>query len=328
MPDDELFAAAAADALQTPEQIEAQARRMLTDSKAREAVTRFFVQWLEIEHVMDVIKDAEAFPEFDEELRRAMLDETEAFIDDFVWGDDPTLDTLMTASHTFVNGRLADFYGIEGVTGSDFVRVDLPAERARGVLGHGSLLSTHGSPSLSSPVLRGMFVRSRLLCQEIPDPPADLMVVPPDPEPGLPTRELYGQHTEDPSCAGCHQLMDPIGFGFENFDSVRRYREREQGQPIDASGELVGTMDIDGPFDGLDQLSERLAGSEDLRRCVTYQWFRHAFNRQESNASRCSTDAMTEALNSTGNNVRELMVALTRTDAFRYRRLVDSAEEQ
>jgi hypothetical protein len=325
MPDDELLNAAADGALQTPEQIEAQARRMLNDPRAREAVTRFFIQWLEVEGIRDVIKDTQQYPEFDDGLRESMLRETELFIEDVIWSDDPSLDALLTAPYTYVDRDLASFYGIEGVDSDGFVKVALPNTRAGGILGQGSLLASHASPSQSSPVLRGKFVRTRVLCQEVPDPPAELNVAAPDPEPGLTTRELYKEHTQDDFCAGCHQLMDPIGFGFEHFDAAGLYRAEEQGKPIDSSGEFVGT-DVDGEFDGVEELAMLLSSSDEVRSCVAKQWFRYGFNRLESEENVCTVQAMTEALAASNNDLRELLIALTRTDAFRYRRAIQTVE--
>ena len=199
--------------------------------------------------------------------------------------------------------------------------------RALGILGHASLLAGHAPPTQSSPVERGAMVRTRMLCQTIPDPPADLMVVPPDPAPGLTTRERYGQHTADPFCSGCHQLMDPIGFGFEHFDTVGKYRSHEEGKPIDATGNLIGSIDADGEFDGLDELSVKLAASEDLRRCLSNKWFEFAFKRPGSTDSVCSVNVLNDALAQSNNDLRELMVALTRTDAFRFRAAIVAGEE-
>ena len=120
--------------------------------------------------------------------------------------------------------------------------------------------------------------------------------------------------------------MDPIGFGFENYDAVGLYRTQEEGKPIDATGELVGTGDIDGEFDGLEELSELLAGSEHVRSCVAGQWFRYGFNRLESDQDTCTVGVMTDALRHSNNDLRELLVALTRTDSFRIRRAIQTGE--
>ena len=322
MPDQALFDAAAADALETTAQVEAQARRMLTDDKARKGITQFFMQWFEVESILDALKDDAAFPDFDDEVREAMLAETEAFVEHVIWEDGASLDTLLDAPYTFVNERLAEFYGIEGVTGDAFVQVDTEGVRPNGILGHGSLLAAHATPSTSSPVLRGMFVRSRMFCQDVPPPPPNLEVIPPDPEPGLTTRELYeSQHAEEDYCAGCHRMMDPIGFGFEHFDAVGLFRDTEVGKPIDDSGHLVGT-DVDGDFDGIEGLTDVLTESDQVRECVANQWFRFAFGRMETLEDTCSTKVMVDALADTDNDLIELVVALTRSDSFRFRHAI------
>jgi hypothetical protein len=326
MPDDELFAAAEAGELGAPEQVAAHARRMLDDEQARPAIASFFDQWLEIASLDEASKDTELFPEFNAAMRRSMRGETRAFVEHVLFEGDGRLHTLFTAPYTFADARLAELYGIEGVTGDAFVQVDTdPGERA-GLLTHASLLATHALANQSSPVLRGKYVRERLLCQPIPPPPDGLMVVAPDPAPGLSTRERWAAHSTDPSCSGCHRLMDPIGFGFEHYDAIGQYREMDDGRPVDARGELLAAGDVTGAFEGVPELAERLAASPEVADCMTAQWFQFALGRPEVDDDGCSLSSLADVMEASGGDVRELIVAIVSTDAFLYRRAAPGEE--
>jgi hypothetical protein len=323
MPDEELFALAATDALATPEAVAEHARRMLDDPRSREAVGRFISQWLHLD-LEGVEKDPELYPQFDDALRASMAASIEAFIDHVMWEQNGSLTELLTADYAFVDERLAAIYGIEGVTGDALVRRDVNTAERLGLLTHPALLSVLSLPNQSSPVERGAFVRQQLFCQHLPPPPEDLVVVPPDPDPSMSTRDRFIAHREDPACAGCHQLMDPIGFGLENYDAIGMYRlEEENGQPVDARGELFET-DQDGPFEGGTELSSRLSESEMVRRCVTEQWFRFTFGRTQSAEEECMLDDVYTAFEASDWDIREALIALTRTDAFLYRRAEES----
>ena len=319
MPDDALFAAAAADELETGEQLAAQARRMLEDPKAREAMRHFYLRWLELD-LESVSKDPESFPEWDEDLARSMETEVAMRIDHVLWEGEGTFEELMTAPYTFVDGRLAELYGIEGVTGDEFVRVELDPEQRPGLLTLPGLRAMHAHTNQSSPVLRGKFIRERVLCQHLPPPPPDLVVTAPEPSPDQSTRERFERHRSDPTCASCHQLMDPIGYGFENFDAIGRFRTTDEGRAIDASGEIVSTDSTDSTFSDAAELQALLAGSEDVQRCVTVQWFRNALRRTESRDDSCAIDEVQAAFEESGHDLRELVVALVQTDFFMYRR--------
>ena len=319
MPDDELIGLAATDALQDPTVLEAQARRMIDHQYARAAVVEFFMQWFELTELHEASKSAVVFPMYDAALVDDLLEETRHYIEDLIWNRDARLESLFTGTHTFVNARLANFYGIEGVRGNAFVEMPLPDERGPGILGQAAFLATQATPTDSSPVLRGLFVRQRLLCQPVSDPPDDLVIVVPDPDPDLTTRERYAAHTEDPTCFSCHQYMDSIGFGFEEYDAVGHFRTHENGHPIDASGEITFTQDIDGEFYGLDGLTSALAESQQVRECVADQWFRYAFARFEDETDTCSSQVLYDSLHESGGDLRELLVALTTTRAFRFR---------
>lgn len=318
MPDDALFAAAEQGSLATPAQIEAQARRMLEDPKAHEAVANFHEQWLDYDRIANVGKDAATYPSWSPEIGSLMHEETRQFLDDVVFGPSGGLGALLTSPTTFLNEKLATFYGVTGATGEGFQRVTLdPAQRA-GVLTLGTLLTINAHSNQTSPVHRGKLVRERLLCANIPPPPPNVMVKAPEPDPNSTARQRFAQHSMDPSCKGCHTLMDPIGFGFESFDGMGRFRTVDGSAPIDASGDLVGT-DVDGHFNGVSELAAKLSQSQQVASCYATQWFRFAYGRGESDADTCSLAALRTRLQASSGNIKELLVALTQTDAFLYR---------
>lgn len=317
MPDDELFAAAETTQLSTPEQIAVQARRLLDDPRAHAAIGNFHQQWLDYERIANVGKDATLFPEWSSGIGALMQEETRAFLDDavFVGGD---LMSLLTSSSSFLNAELAGFYGVTGPTGADFEKVALdPAQRA-GVLTLGTLLTVNAHSNQTSPVHRGLLVRERFLCDVVPPPPPDVMVQAPEPNPTSTARQRFAEHSVNPACGGCHSLMDSLGFGFENYDALGRYRAQDNGVDIDASGQLTNT-DIDGPFNGVVDLASKLSQSQDVKDCYVKQWFRFAYGRGETTSDTCSLATLSDRFAASDGNIKELLVSLTQTDAFLYR---------
>jgi len=328
MPDPALFAAADADELRTPAQIEAQARRMLKAPRAREAVKNFHRQWLKLDDIIPRIaangKDFDIYPDYRAKYLPLWQTEAEAFFDHAIFEEDASVEALFTASYSMMNKELADFYGVSGPTGDEFVRVELDPTRYAGFLTQAGLLALHASPDRSSPIHRGLFVRETLLCQS-PPPPPDIVPEAPNVDESQTTREQFTEHSEDALCSGCHRLMDPLGFGFEHFDGIGRYRSNEWGLPIDASGELIST-DVDGPYNGAVELAHALGSSEQVKNCVATQWFRFGYGRVETEADTCSMDVIREAFAAANYDVKELIIALTMTDAFRYRHVVRPTE--
>ena len=319
MPDDALLAAAAAGELSTPEEVEAQARRMLDDDRAREMVAHFSEQWLGYHGLAVASKDPDLFPEWTTGIADKQVAETNAFVDHVMFEDDATLATMLTAPYTFVDAELAAYYGIDAPAGAGMVQVTPEDQETAGILSQGSILTVFAKPNQTNPISRGLFVREHLLCQIPPPPPDDVDINPPQPDPDATTREQYDQHRSDPACAGCHVLFDPVGFGFENFDAIGRWRETENGKPIDASGELAAT-DVNGEFYGVAELGERLGQSEMVADCVARQWFRFANGRTESDDNdQCSLDQIRGSFEESGYDLRELLVSLTQADSFMYR---------
>jgi hypothetical protein len=190
-----------------------------------------------------------------------------------------------------------------------------------GLLTQPALMAMLAHSDQSGPVQRGVWVRERLLCLDVPPPPPNLNPVAPDPDPNLTTRERFAVHTSATACASCHRMIDGTGFGFENYDQLGRYRTVENGIAVNASGEMVATGEasVDGPFTGVLELSQRLAVSERAQRCFSTNWYRYAMGRVETEADGCSLQDVQKKFAATGGQFKELLVALTLTEAFRYR---------
>jgi hypothetical protein len=247
LPDEPLIALAAQGQLRQPAVLEQQVRRMLSDPRSKALIDNFAEQWLHLRNLKNSNPDLGAFPDFDDNLRQAMKDETERFFDSIMREDRSVMD-LLNADYTFVNERLARHYGMSNVYGSRFRRVQVPNDARRGLLGQASILTVTSYPNRTSPVERGKWILTNLLGVPPQPPPPN---VPPLPDNGadgkvLSLRERMERHRANPVCAGCHRVMDPIGFAMENFDGIGRWRAKEDGTVIDASGTLFTGAKLDG----------------------------------------------------------------------------------
>lgn len=290
-PDDQLLDAASQGRLQSNDDIDQQAYRLLSQERARAALNHFVQGWLEVDNLHQKAKDNTLF-ELTDPLREAMLSQTEQFFLD-VFQSGGTISDLYGAQHTFVNGPLANLYGLSGVGGDSFSRVSLDgAQRATGLLGHASFLTQHSLPDNSSPVQRGVIVRERLLCQDLPPVPENLDTNLDDSAQFANNRERYQQHSADPACAGCHSVIDPVGFAFEHYDAFGRYREQDMGAPVDAKGELSGVAGGPIALDGLQDLADYLSTSEEARSCLIRYWSYFAYGRDTWDSKECNHDAI------------------------------------
>jgi hypothetical protein len=298
---------------------------MLADPKARVAISDFYNQWMGTSRLDVTSKNTSMFPGYSPALRDAMARELPAFVEHLLWTGDHKLQTLLTDPVAFVSGPLAQVYGVTAPANSATTpqRVMLPATQNRaGILTQAGFLAVQAHPDQTSPVLRGKFIRTKLLCQPPPPPPADADITPPSVTEGGTARERFSAHlTAGTSCNACHQLMDPIGFAFENFDAMGQYRSSEAGKPIDASGQVLGATDpnLAGAFTGARELASKLAGSAQVRDCLATQWFRFAAGRGEESADACSIARLQESFAASEGDLVELVVGMTQTDAFLYR---------
>jgi hypothetical protein len=318
MPDTALFAAADSGALGRKEEVATQARRLLAEPRAAAVLRHFHEQWLELEGLEAIEKDRARFPAYTPEIARLQKREAMTFVEAVMSGTsaDGGVAAFFTAPVSYMNARLAAFYGLQAPAGTAFTKVALDPARGAGILSQGGLLAHLALPDQSSPIHRGKFVREQLFCQVLPIPPADAVIVPPAPDPRKTTRERFSEHSANAACRGCHQLIDPIGLGFEAYDAVGRFRATENGKPVDTRGEIVAAeADTTGPFDGVAGLGAKLARSGEALACVGRQWFRFAQGRGEVADDACALAALAATLRSSG-SVREALVALTQTDAF------------
>lgn len=315
MPDETLFELARRGELHQPEVLESQARRMLQDPKAQALVDNFAGQWLQLRDVAKITPDPERFPAFDETLRAAMLRETQLFFEAVIREDRSILEFL-TADFTYVNGRLAQHYGIRGVEGDEFRRVPLPEGR-RGVLTQASILTLTSNPTRTSPVKRGKWILENILGEPPPPPPANVPELKDEEELLGTLRERMEQHRSNPACAVCHQQMDTVGFGLEHFDAIGAWRERDGRFAIDASGELPGSI----PFRDAAELMEKLAEQKKdaFCRCLTEKMLTYALGRGLVSYDRCAVREILRRLEAEQYRLSALVVGIVLSDPFRYR---------
>jgi hypothetical protein len=324
MPDDALFAEAEKGALTTPEQVTAQARRLLTLPRARDRIGLFFEEWMQLRNVDRMQKDPTLFPNYNPELGPLLQQQVRLFATSVILDQGGTPSDLLTAPWTFMAPQLAPLYGVAAGPPGNFVRVDLDPTRRAGLLTHVGIMASLAKANQTDPVHRGKFVRERLLCQSVPPPPVNANITPPEVKPGSTTRERFAQHRADPSCGGCHTLMDPIGLGFEHYDALGQWRDTDQNLPIDATGDVMSS-DVSGPFDGAVQLTQKLAQSQQVKDCLVQTWFRFAHGRSVTTGDAGNLTILNAAFANNAFKLSELMVAVTQTHAFRYMLVPDKA---
>jgi len=330
MPDQRLLDAAAAGELRTADGLERVARRMLDQPLARQAVDEFFAQWLRFDRVLGSVKDRRRYPEFTPELAAMMVQETRMLLDNLIWNDGNFMEAF-TAEYSFLNSDLASLYGVPAPSG-EFELVRFPADSHRsGLLGQASFLASNAGPVETSPTARGIFIREQLLCQHVPNPPPGVNTQVPEPDANRPLarRQRMQAHVENPTCASCHRLMDPIGFGLENYDASGRWRDSEVIEfesagrratvkkvelPIDGKGEIAGLADS--AFSEPKQIGRLLAASPACQECVVKQVFRYAFGRVETRADRETIRRTLATFRDSGFKFKELLIALVRSPQF------------
>ena len=300
--------AAAAGSLTVPDMLDQQVQRLLGDPRSQAALLDFMNSWLGLDRLYTTVKDDSVF-QLTPALRDAMAAETRGLIlDTFATGGG--MSALLTADHSFLNKDLAQYYGFDtSGLGSDFVKVPYPAggPREGGVLAHAGILTGYARADVSSPTQRGHLVRTHLLCQYVPPPPAVLdTTFKPQANPTT-TRAHYEQSHSVGGCGDCHKLMDKIGFGFEHYDAFGRHRDTEG--PSNAT-------DGDVPFDGLTQLSAYLAQDADVGRCLVRYWSFYAYGSASWDQDACTYAAIRDNATAGGNGLRDILTAIIRAPHF------------
>ena len=323
MPDEELMAAADEGRLSSDAELEAQARRLLADDRAREAVRNFHRQWLYLDRVLGEDKVSEMFPMWSGPVRESAKEETLLFVENTFF-EGGTVKDLFTSNIAYVDDAMAELYDIP-TPSEPWSQIELdPLERA-GILSRIAFLAGNAHDANGSPPLRGVYVMERLLCEKRPSPPADANVSPvvPDPNQGpMTNRQLFEQRVSPSACQGCHVRIDGFGYGFENYDAAGIYRTEDAGLAVDASGHAYG-IGNDAPYEGAVELQGLLGESDVVRDCVAKQWFVYANGRAMEPADTCQVEAIQQAFAESDGNLMELLVNIVMRPEFRLRSRVE-----
>jgi hypothetical protein len=323
MPDDPLFAAAEANELKTPDQIGKQVTRLLADERFKETLTFFHDQWLELDQLSSAEKDQMAFKLWTPELKADLQEQTYRFIDAVLREGDGKIETLFTANFSFLKGNLYDLYGVPkpaGAAANSWAKVELnPKERA-GLLTHAGLMAGMAHEDRTSYILRGQLVREGILCTEVPPPPAGVDASETNIPATATAQERSKLHRIKPECASCHELFDPLGFAFEIYDPIGRFRATDAaGKPIDSTAVITATSKLDGTVPDALELTRRLGTAEEVRACVARQWLRFALGRDLDATEDASTfDSVLKSTNDSGGKIADMLGAVARSNAFRH----------
>jgi hypothetical protein len=324
MPDADLFGAAEGGKLATADDVAKQATRLTTTPRFREMVSNFHAQWLEINELKGADKDAKAFPAWNDALRAAMLEEPRRFVEYVMKDGDGRLDTLLTAPFSVISGPLYELYGVKnpgGAAATGWTKVDLdPAQRA-GLFTQPGIMSALAKEDRTSFIRRGKLVRSGLFCTPVPDPPpgidASEAMIPATAD----ARTRAAAHRDKPECASCHALFDPLGFAFENYDAIGRYRVMDNGKPVDAKTDIAFSKNLDGPVANAVDMLKKLAGDDEVRSCVAKQWMRFALGRDDTPDDATSLDEAMNGFKAGNWKLSDLLLAVARSDSFRYQKV-------
>ncbi|HET6576019.1 MAG TPA: DUF1592 domain-containing protein, partial [Fimbriiglobus sp.] len=308
LPDGELLKAAADGKLSTREQVAKQAERMLADPRAKGKLRDFLHVWLKADGHPDLAKDPKRFPGFDAEVASDLRTSLDLFLDDVLSADTADFRKLLLADDLYVNGRLAKFYGADLPDDAPFTKVKLNADRRAGVLTHPYLMAAFAYTGSTSPIHRGVFLARGVLGRVLRPPPEAFTPLPEDLHPKLTTRERVELQTKSQACASCHGMINPLGFTLEHFDAIGRYRVKDNGQPIDASGVYLTTAGKAVKLDGARQLGEFLAGSPEVQESFAEQLFHHLVQQPVRAYGPKTLDELQAAFARGGFDVRKLAI--------------------
>jgi len=316
-PDDTLLATADSGGLATAEDVATVAQKLVADPRAKDMAADFADDLLDLDILLTRGKDASVYPSYGPALQEAMREEVQRYASGVLFGPNPTFETLLTSTSTFVNQPLAALYGISG-GGNTFAAATLPASQRGGLLSLAGFLANTGSANGSVPPRRGKFVFTRMLCTDIPPPPNGVPAVSP-PSPGLSTRARFEQHDKNPCAAGCHSILDGLGFAFEHYDGIGAYRTTDQGVDVDSASAYAFDDENSVPFADAVELGHVLAEEPTAQACFAKQWLRYALHREAVDADTSSLDAIVATFQTAGGNVPALWAALASSRTFRYR---------
>lgn len=318
MPDNELFALATEGVLSKPDVLRLQVERMLADDKSQALVDNFASQWLNLRLLDSATPSKRVFPEFNGSLRKSMRRETELFFK-AILDENRSIFEFLNADFTFVNEQLAKHYGIDGIKGKKFQRVSLKETQRSGVLTQASILTLTSDSGRTLPVNRGKWVLENIWGTPPPEPPADVPALDEvqKSHPKETLRQQLARHRSDPICASCHVVMDPIGLGFENFDAIGRWRDKEKKLPIDASGELPGSGRFSSPVELLRLIAQR---EDDFSRHLARTMLTYALGRGLEYYDKCAVDKILIGLKSDNYRFQTLIHEIVLSEPFLKRR--------
>lgn len=319
VPDDPLLDAAGSGSLATAEGVRAQAERLLADPKAERSLVVFTRELFGTSHLDEAQKDSSLFPTWRDSLKDAMREELERRVLDMVFVRKGDFLSLLDDRKTFVNDDLAEFYGLPVSGEPGFHEAEFPPDSRRaGLLGAGAILAGHGLPQRNSPTARGKFVSESLLCRIIPPPPNNVPPLPPQAGPEVTMRQRLALHRSAPVCASCHTMMDPIGFGMEDFDSAGLYRTMEGTSPVDASGVLEGAGLDGSTFSGLAELGAALRRQPVLGPCLVSKLYSEVLGRRALQADRGAIDQLAAGFSDSQHRLDQLLLTIVTSDSFRF----------
>jgi hypothetical protein len=342
MPDAALLEAADAGELRTDDGLRTQVDRMLDDPRTEGKIQHVVSDWLQLDggelhfSLEETAKDPELFPQYGPALQEAMRIELEAFVHRIIFEEDGSFERLLTDHHAYVNGPLAELYGIVGgPTGDEWAWVELDPQQRGGLLTRAAFLTVYGSAKVHSPIRRGVFVIEEMLCTGLGEPPPNASDIPveggevEDDDGNTSVRSVRDDvdvRTQGDDCQACHRLINPVGFSFEHYDAIGGWQDEEliSGLPIDATGDLPFS-DVQGPLTDALDLSDRLATSTQVRECFADRWMTRALGQPPGPEDECARDWVLERFAETG-SIRELLTTIVLSDAFRYMNTTGESE--
>jgi hypothetical protein len=317
-PDAVLQQAATQGELNTAAGVAQTANKMVNDARGMDGLARFLSQWLYLDGVQNTEKDIYTFTDFSRELAKSWRTSLEMFVSNSLV-ETHSLKGLLTSPALFVDSKMTG-YGAEVVfaNNTEFRQTVQAPGRATGILGQPGFLAFKSLHNGSSPIRRGIFVLDKLLCEPPPPPPADVPIVPPPLSKSLTTRERFDNHRKDPTCASCHNVIDPVGFAFEHYDGMGRWRATENGQPINAQGGIVTANDesLIGMGDGLEPMIEKLVQSRQVHDCVAREVYRYAVGRPLLHEDECWLKEITDNFMKSGGDFKTLIVSIASSPSF------------
>jgi hypothetical protein len=327
IPDAELAGAADAGTLTTQDEVIKQARRLLTSDRAQAQLVKFHMMWLGTDTVSSLAKNMNAYPTFHPLLAYYMAKETDQFLRKTLFVEGGTFASLMLSDHTYVNGPMAEFYGIQGPgpdNTDEWVPAPLNTSQRVGLLTQASLLATMAKEDRTDPVRRGKFILNQILCRTVQPPPPSIVAMFKPLDLSQTARVQFTEHRTNEVCASCHNTIDPLGLPFEHYDGVGQWRDNDRGMDIDATGSITTNDGAEHPFDGVPAMARLLADMPDARACYAAEWMRFAEGKLNADSDKVYIDwLMTRFTRNT--RIVDLVAAIVGSDTFRYVAPADGA---